>query len=58
MLLLETKAGMPPREPGGGGLGYTELWEHILSASAGSSEGDDQSFFPGAGAPQEYWPRC
>ena len=47
MLLLETKAGMPPREPGGAGLGYTELWEHILSASAGSSEGEDQ-FFSGS----------
>lgn len=44
LLLLETKAGMSPGELGGGGSAYTELWEHILSASAGSSEGVDQSF--------------
>ena len=44
LLLLETKAGMPPRESGGGGSAYTELWEHILSASAGSGERVDQGF--------------
>lgn len=44
LLLLETKAGMPLREPGGGGSAYTELWEHILSASAGCGEGVDQGF--------------